>query len=177
MQINGTVVSMEANVQVTKKDGGQYPGYRLSYRDDTGSLKEQAFHVNTFKFNAPLKGQLEALSPGETIAIEKEKKGEFWNVLSITKTTGGPSATNTGAKTTATPRSTYETPEERATKQVYIIRQSSLSNAIALLALEAKKTHSTEDAIKTAQKFEEYVLKGVQSFEDKIAEGGDYDID
>ena len=59
-----------------------------------------------------------------------------------------------------TPRSTYETPEERAKKQVYIVRQSSIANAIQFYALVNVEdvTNSVENILATAKQFEHYVF-------------------
>lgn len=54
--------------------------------------------------------------------------------------------------------STYETPEERAKKQVYIIRQSSLSNAIDTLAVGSKSALKADEVIDLARKYESYVF-------------------
>ena len=57
----------------------------------------------------------------------------------------------TGGRVTG---SNYETKEERAQRQVYIIRQSSISSAVELLGTGAK----TADVIATAKEFEAYVF-------------------
>lgn len=53
--------------------------------------------------------------------------------------------------------SNYETPVERAKKQVYIVKQSSISAAIALAANNKEKTSPT-DVIATAQTFVDWVF-------------------
>ena len=58
--------------------------------------------------------------------------------------------------------SNYETKEERAARQVYIIRQSSLATAVDLLGQGA----STDTVIETAKVFEAYVLGNPGSFDD-----------
>jgi hypothetical protein len=63
------------------------------------------------------------------------------------------------AKTTTAPRSNFETPEERAARQEYIVRQSSLSNAVAVLSVGAKSPPSLEDVTNLADKFVGYVFK------------------
>lgn len=68
-------------------------------------------------------------------------------------TTGYPPAGNGAART-----STYETPEERAKKQVYIVRQSSLSNALTALAIGAKTPPKPDEVIELARKYEDYVF-------------------
>jgi len=157
MIVKGVVISIEVDVQVAKKDGGSYPGSRLTYRTEEGKIQDQAFHNNAFKFNAGLKTQLTNLVAGQTISIDKVKDGDFWKVNSILpweKTeNAAPTYTSAGtAKPTTSPKSTYETPEERAKKQVYIVRQSSITAAIGV----GKK--NVADVIATAKEFEAYVF-------------------
>lgn len=162
MQVKGTVVSVELDVQVAKNGGGTYPGARFSYRDESGALKEQGFHNNTFKFNAGLKTQLSNLTAGQKFVMEKVKEGDFWKVLTVLPDDGSaaPTQASTGgtAKPVASPKSTYETPEERAQKQLYIIRQSSLSSAIALVAALGDKKATPQSVIAQAKLFEGYVF-------------------
>lgn len=54
--------------------------------------------------------------------------------------------------------STYETPEERAKKQVYIIRQSSSSTAVAALSVGAKAPLKVADVVAFARELEAYVF-------------------
>ena len=160
MQVFGTVVAVEHEVQVAKNGGGTYPGTRFSYRDEAGALKEKGIHNNAFKFNATLKTQLSNLNPGQKFVMDIEKKGEFWNINSVlpveqaetqvAKSVDSP-YTN---KPSVSPKSTYETPEERAKKQVYIVRQSSITAAINYRGTKV----SIEDIITTAKQFEAYVF-------------------
>lgn len=162
MQISGTVLSVEMNTQVAKNGGGFYPGARFSYRDQTGALKEQGFHEKALKFNPTIKNQLEQLEVGKGFTMVKEKEGEFWQVRGIylegAVPSQAPSAGTTKAPLTpnASPKSNYETPEERAQRQVYIIRQSAVNyavNAGSLLKLKNK-----EEILSLAKFFESYVF-------------------
>ncbi len=69
-------------------------------------------------------------------------------------------APNTGDKVAATriTGSNYETPQERASKQVYIVKQSSLSAAINLATANKEKATPAE-IIATAQQFVDYVFE------------------
>lgn len=165
MQVQGKVIEVQVNVQVPKKGGGSYPGCILTYRDKDGKAAEQAFHENAFKYNAPMLEALKDLSSGDTFVMEKEKKGDFWNVLSITKTTGMTNAIviPVAASSPAKPAgkvvgSNYETPEERAKKQVYIVRQSSITAALSYFTLNKTAKASTEDILAVAKEFEKYVF-------------------
>lgn len=176
MEVNGTVVSIDVDVQVAKNGGGTYPGSRLTYRDESGAIKEKAFHSNVFKFNAALKGQLTSLSVGQAFIMDMEKQGEFWNVKSIKPTTELTHSKTEGVvKATPSPKSTYETPEERAKKQVYIVRQSALNQAIAFseiaVQLDKKFVFNVDEVVSLAKRFENYVLDlGFDNFKDDSAE-------
>lgn len=162
MNITGTVVSIEFDVQIAKNGGGFYPGTRFAYRDSAGALKEQGFHNNALKFNPAIKNQLSELKTGDTFTMVKEKEGEFWNVKGIYGEGGAPAQTPSAGTTkapltpNASPKSNYETPEERAQRQVYIIRQSAVNyavNAGTLLKLKSK-----EEILSLAKFFESYVF-------------------
>jgi len=59
-------------------------------------------------------------------------------------------------------KSTYETPEERNKKQIYIIRQSSLSNAISTLSCSVKPGADklqVEDVISLAESYYSWVME------------------
>ena len=172
MEVRGTVISCDIDVQVAKNGGGSYPGSRLTYRDtESGQVKEKAFHNNVFKFNAGLKTQLSNLSVGDTFVMVLEKENDFWNCKGITKEgsvsnkpTNNTPATN-GNKITpvASPKSTYETPEERAKKQVYIVRQSSISAALTYTSQIKDYFKGTDnpinEIINIAKQFEHYVFE------------------
>ena len=168
MEVNGVVVSVEIDVQCAKNGGGTYPGSRLTYRDADGALKEKAFHQNVFKFNKDLKVQLTNIQQtGTQFVMNMEKEGEFWNVKSImpagavsAKPTNDTPATGKTAAYQA-PKSTYATPEERAQTQVYIVRQSAINAAVALIAANApsyKKERTQAEVVEIARYFENYVF-------------------
>ena len=62
-----------------------------------------------------------------------------------------------GASTTQQARSTYETPEERAKKQIYIVRQSSISAAVATLSVGSKSV-KPDEVLALARQYEAYVF-------------------
>lgn len=166
MNIVGKIMEIGIDVDVPKNGGGSYKGTRITYRDKDGSLKEQAIHTKALNFNPTLKAQITALKAGDDFTMVKEKEGDFWNVKSVVvgvvqeapkQDSGTGNGTRAGAAGATSPRSTYETPEERAKKQVYIIKQSSVSSAIALIGATSKKGTVT-DVITIAKQLEAYVL-------------------
>ncbi len=93
---------------------------------------------------------------GNVFEIEAVKGEKYWEWKSAKQM--APGITQTAAKATPAPKSTYETPEERAKKQVFIVKQSSISNALTLLSLGAKTPPTTQQVIDVAQVFTDWVL-------------------
>lgn len=166
MEVQIKVVSIENNATIAKNGGGSYKGTRIAYRDAEGQLKEKNIHSNVFKFNPSLKNQLEAISNGDDAVMELLKEGEYWNLKSIKK--GAPPAAeaasgNGGARagnsSNVSPKSTYETAEERAKKQVYIVRQSSITQALTYLSSAGiSDPFGVDDVLKIASRFEAHVF-------------------
>ncbi len=174
-QIHGTVVSYNANTKVQKKGGGQYDAWELVYRDSENKIATLAKPVQGLRFNPALAGQLNALVPGDAFTVDREKKGEFWEIMSVTKghsdgATSPAGNSSSGSYPAAsprsgtTPKSTYETPEERAKKQVIITRMAALNSAIAT---QAQLTKLDDDNLMvkailiTAREYEKYVYAGL----------------
>lgn len=98
---------------------------------------------------------------GVSVADSRQRAG------SKTATAGGLPAA--GSKTATAGRgrvtgSNYETPQERAKRQVYIVRQSSLTTALDLIKFNASEARgdvqiAPEAVIEIARKFEEFVFE------------------
>lgn len=119
---------------------------------------------------------------GQTVEVEvgKNDKGySEWRSISVLaagagqQTTSGSGSSATGTATRVT-GSNYETKEERAARQVLIVKQSSLSAAVATLTVNAgKEKLQIEDVLDLAQKYSDWVfekpsLGGVEEMSDDI---------
>jgi hypothetical protein len=106
---------------------------------------------------------------GEHYEIEVEKNGEYynWNVATKVENVAPEKKTSYQAA-----KSTYETPEERARKQVYIARQSSLATATNLLGVGA----DPDKVVAVAQKFVDFVMGDVQEAPPKDFENSSDDL-
>lgn len=95
------------------------------------------------------------------IIRNKDDQG-YWQWVGInnsnTPTQDTPMNVTKQTPATPTPKSTYETAEERAARQVMIVRQSSIASAIALLASNGGKKNTPEEVIAIAKQFETYVF-------------------
>lgn len=141
---------------------GTYGQLTVTYRSN-GKIAEKKLmsfvNPNVFKY-------FEKAQKGDTVdvtSVKNEKTG-FWDWTAIgTGDSGNASQTNSGGQavsqtTTRVTGSNYETKEERAVKQRYIVRQSSVANAISALAINAKSTPKSGEIVELAKVFEEYVF-------------------
>lgn len=145
-------------VEVINK--GKYKVAEVTYKQDgrTGTKKVMSFGAQeqAFKFMSSDK-----VKKGDVYTVEINKNGDnYWD---WTKVKLGPSEgtiiegeAKRGGNA-APNRGNYETPEERAARQVYIIRQSSITNAINHLN-HVKKAYEVQEIFSLAAAFEEYVL-------------------
>lgn len=104
--------------------------------------------------------RLKTATKGQVFTVTREKNGDYWNWIEIVE--GDKKVTETGESNMAdakpVARSNYETPDERAARQVMIVRQSSLSNAIATLAVGAKGVDPAQ-VLEVAQTYVNFVLQ------------------
>lgn len=161
---------------------GSYQKADTAYKNLTFQGKVEGKQIFSFGATADSFKTLSTAQPGEVyeVTVVKNDKG-YLDWVKMTKAVAGEASPTTPAPAgsqksvglaTASPagRSTYETPEERAIKQVYIVRQSSLSTAERLLSVGAKAPPAVEKVIETARKLEDYVFSrnqgGATGFDD-----------
>ncbi len=148
-------------VSVSQEDRGKYQMLEVIYKSD-GKVSNKKL----MSFNYPEVFQtLKKAKPNDSFEVKTAKNDKnFWDWISITEA-GAAAPSNSGGNqvVNASPRSTYETPEERAFRQVLIVRQSSVSNAIEHLKLNTKKIPTVEEVIQVAKQFEDYVYSRTSS--------------
>jgi len=149
--------------QATSKAGKPYSFIELAYKGEDGAVKGKK--VMPFGESKPVHDALALAQGGEAYnitAVKNEGTG-YWDWVAASKSDGSiQQAPQAGGTRTAAPAaggkvtgSNYETPEERAKKQVYIVRQSSITAALTFLGGKAK---STDEVIKIAKEIEAYVF-------------------
>lgn len=156
MQFNISIIAVEKNAAVSKS-GKPYDLIELSYKNlQTG--KVEGTKIVQYNNNYKIAAQAQA---GEVYTVTKEKVGEFWNWTSLIKTDAAKAeqavSSSPVTQAAATVRSSYETPEERAVKQVYIVKQSSIANSVAMLSVGAKKVELA-DVLSAAQAMTDFVF-------------------
>ena len=162
MQINVIAV----NNQTVPTAKGSYQKLEVTYKEVQGG---KVGSRNIMSFVQESKKAFEALSTasnGETFNISMVKQAgkdgkEYWVWTDAQR---GTAAASTGAApqaATTVAKGSWETSEERAARQVYIIRQSSLANAIAALSVGSKTAPKEADILQLAKKFENFVFDGL----------------
>lgn len=136
------------------KNGRSYQSIEVTYKNESGQVanKKLMSFSNPSVFN-----YIKELEKGAQVNVTTTKDANgYWQWTGIggdgsvaTPQTKAPA--QAGGRVTG---SNYETKEERAARQVYIIRQSSLSTAVDLLGTGSK----VADVIATAKEFEAYVF-------------------
>lgn len=135
------------------KNGRSYQSIEVTYKDDQGQVKNKK--LMSFS-NPSVFNHIKDLTKGDQINLRTEKDAAgYWQWIGIegdktvaTETKTPPQA---GGRVTG---SNYETKEERAARQVLIVRQSSLSSAVELLG----PGKSVEEVLAVAKQFEDYVF-------------------
>ena len=173
---------MQIQIEILKVDKAHVPNAKGGYQvaevayKDLKENKVSSKKVMSFT-NKAVFGAASAAQTGEVYDVTMEKGDKYWEWTSMTKaspTAAGAAKLSAGGH--AAPKSNYETAEERAAKQVYIVKQSSLSVAADLLSIGAKSPPNPDEVILLAQKFVDYVFskpKGVEALIDTPNDLGD----
>lgn len=150
---------LNVDVEFVKKGRNGYNkatvAYQLNGQAKTMSIVDFA-NPGVFKKVQELVGKM-----AEVTVTKNANNYDQWADIAESDGTAAPVADTKAAPTRVT-GSNYETKEERAKRQVYIVRQSSISSAIELLKLRneagEKIQHTHETVIALAQEFENYVF-------------------
>jgi hypothetical protein len=137
MQFQIEIINVQATTKPTKN--GSYVQLDVAYKK-LADGKIEGKKIMSFA-NKDAYGVLSKATNGNQFTVTSEKEGEFWQWIAVTplsasQTTEAPTKTSNGF---VSPKSTYETSEERAKRQVLIVRQSSLSNAVNTLKTDKKE--------------------------------------
>ena len=140
------------------KNGRQYQSVEVTYKNEAG----QAGNKKLMSFSHPdVFKTAQTWTKGDSVNIDSVKDDNgYWQWKAILQDGQAPSANTPKASSSASPvarGNSYPTTDERAQTQVYIIRQSSLTNANATLATTGKPV-SQDEVIKLAKVYQDFVL-------------------
>ena len=154
------VINVQATTKPTKK--GSYIMLDVAFKN-LSSGKVEGKKIMSFAQQTAF-DVLSKASMGSvfTVTSEKNEESGYWDWVNVVS--GGQEVDNTKALTTkapggfASPKSTYETAEERAKRQVLIVRQSSITAAISTLKTD-KKELAPADVLNLAQVYCDWVFQ------------------
>lgn len=165
--MNITILSIDITTVPTAK--GSYQKATVAYKNNTFQGKVEGKTLMSFGATKDAFAVLTTAQPGtswEVSVIKNDKGYNDW----VKMVEGGAVTTSESAapsRSTPAPKSNYETSEERAQRQILIVRQSSLSSAVSALTPGAKSPLKAEEVIALAAQFEGYVFgRGATGFED-----------
>ena len=153
------IINVQASTKPTK-NGGTYTQLDVAYKNLTFNGKVEGRKIMSFT-NKDVFAVLERATTGQVFEVTVTKEGQYnqWTAIASGDASASSGSTSMHGlpKANNSPKSTYETPEERATRQRMIVRQSSLSNAIDTLKTE-KNTPTSEDVIGLATIYYDWVM-------------------
>lgn len=156
------ITVQEVITESVVKGRSKYEVATVTYTTDRGENKQKK--VMSFSNPAVFAVAKGAIS-GQQYEITYTPGDQYYNWATMKAAGGDAPAATPGARAPAaagsTPvKSTYETPEERKIKQMYIIKQSSIASAIELLTAGLKPGSdrvATADVLNVAQEFVDFV--------------------
>lgn len=145
----------------TSKAGKPYQNAEVVYKNlENGKVMNK----NITQYSKEVFDTLTEASPGQMFDVDNKKDDNgYYQWTSLTRLHGEVAVPTSGNVPTAAPASTpvskgtWETPEERALKQVYIIKQSSLTAALKMAELNKEKP-TVPGIIQLAQELTDWVL-------------------
>ena len=158
------IINVQAATKPTKT-GKTYVQLDVAYKNLTREGKIEGKKIMPFQ-NPDVHANLQKATMGQVFEVTTVKEGEYWqwsNVQEVAKggnmepQTSSAASSGYASKGTPSPKSTYETPEERAARQRLIVRQSCLSNAVETLKVDKKSVDPTE-ALKLAERYVGWVF-------------------
>lgn len=145
------------NVDIENK--GKYTQAVVTYLDKG---EEKKRNVVSFGDSSDAYHELKNAKDGDTFNIELKKDGKYWNWVGASRTAAGESKGNEAIQAPNKANVSYgrdfETSEERRKKQIYIVRQSSISASLNWMELNKVEAPTVDQVIDVAKAFEAYVF-------------------
>jgi len=151
-----TIISVSN--EFIKKEKGGYNALTVNFTDERGkTTARKIFDFAAKEVYASLKGA----SPGQVYEVSEQKNTKGYDEFTSAKPTSEKVAVPPAGA--AVPKSNYESADERAARQKLIVRQSSVSSAIALLVLQGDKKSTVDNVVQIAKQLEDFVYDRVDA--------------
>ena len=161
------ILSVDVKTVPTAK--GSYQAAEIAFKNLTYQGKVEGKKLMSFGATGETFKVLANAAGGDIFEITVVKNDKGFNdwTAAVPSTEGAASpvtasptggASKPGSPAPAAARSSYETPEERALRQVLIVRQSNINAAVAMLTAGAKSPPKIAEVFAVAKQFEQYVF-------------------
>jgi hypothetical protein len=164
-----TIQVLSTSIETKPTTKGSYQQLEVAYKNLSFQGKVEAKKLMSFGAN---EGAFKVLSTATAasvwdIEIVKNDKG-YNDWVKVTKgsvnvTAPGGTVNTTSSPASATTKGGWETPEERAKKQIYIVRQSSISAAVNALSVGVKTGPKANEVIEYARELEAFIFSSAAS--------------
>jgi hypothetical protein len=163
--MNIEVIDITESDEPKKTGKGTNKVYTVTYKSDEGKVEAKKLYGWATK--KEVWDLIGSATKGQVLNVEKEKNDKgYWEWLNAYRQ-DAPMKTNEARPVPTKP--TYETPEERAQKQVMIVRQSSINAAVNLLT--HKDAKFAKDVLEVSKLFETHVMGAtIHNLENDIPE-------
>lgn len=161
------IINIDKETRMTKANK-PYEVIEVTYKNLTFQGKVESKKLMPFGDTAPAAKTLATATNGEVYDIQwqKDPTGQYNNWTSAAP---AGAASPAGSPTPQAPRPAQagqapvrawqgESPEERAAKQIYIVKQSSISAAVSALSVGSKTAPESAAVIKYAQELVDFVF-------------------
>lgn len=160
-----TLISVSAPETVPTGKGQSYQKIQVAYKNAQGKVEGK--NLVSYAFPEIFKFFAESAKEGSVynVAMTKNAKG-YWDWTAVHEGTiedWNPQTQGKASAPVASPRKfdrDFESSEERALKQKYIVRQSSITSAMQYYTNPKGISASVEDVLALAARFEEAVFQG-----------------
>jgi hypothetical protein len=149
--------------QALTSTGKPYDKLLVVYTDNTGRPGKKT--VLPFGTSKPVYDRLSTANQGDAFTVTVQKNGQYTEWTELARNDSfevvKPAATFTKPGVTVGTRD-FETAVERAARQKLIVRQSSLTNAIAIMTPGAKAALNVDEVINLAEHLAGWVFENKQ---------------
>lgn len=151
------VIFQEVNVENVVKGKTRYSKAVVTYTSNGRNMQQTLISFT----NPDVFATVQKLAAGQEIEVEITKNDAGYNQWASVKPIVASDEAAAVGKVAATggkaPVSQYETREERQLRQLHIVRQSSISSAVAALTPGAKSALKVDDVLEFAQELVDFV--------------------
>lgn len=147
---------VEVNIEEVRQGRNKYDRAAVVY-----SYNGQNRTQNVMSFSNPaIFAKVRSMVVGQEYNVEVTKNDQGYTQWAAIDLVGADKPTDPKIQTTPARSnvSTYETAQERAIKQLYIVRQSSISHALTYLNNQAKPDYNVRNVLDIAQEFVDFVF-------------------